>query len=268
MDFDVRYRKHVAIIGKEVSRRPVRRRKPDQQGDQHRAVPVPRSRRHRGTGRDHDGRTGFRPPGVRAHHDLRQGLRRPAVQRRRHRREVADDGVARQTSNTRSSARCARSASCGPAEPDNFSINKLDSLLGAFNNVVGDGPSGIGLLVTSIVIVRRRHRCHEYHVRVGDRAHAGDRHPQGDRRPAPQHPAAIPVRVRDNLPAGRPDRDRHRRRADCRDQLERPDAGEPLAPESWWWRSPSTTSGRRVRRPGSRLERCGDSTRSRHCGTR
>ncbi len=36
-----------------------------------------------------------------------------------------------------------------PAEADNFSINKLDSLLGAFNNIVG-AVLGIGLLVTSI----------------------------------------------------------------------------------------------------------------------
>jgi putative ABC transport system permease protein len=36
-----------------------------------------------------------------------------------------------------------------PTEPDNFSINKLDSLLGAFNNIVG-AVLGIGLLVTSI----------------------------------------------------------------------------------------------------------------------
>jgi len=36
-----------------------------------------------------------------------------------------------------------------PAEEDNFSINKLDSLMGAFNSVVG-AMLGIGLLVTSI----------------------------------------------------------------------------------------------------------------------
>ncbi len=36
-----------------------------------------------------------------------------------------------------------------PAEDDNFSINKLDSLLGAFNSVVG-AVLGIGILVTSI----------------------------------------------------------------------------------------------------------------------
>ena len=36
-----------------------------------------------------------------------------------------------------------------PAEEDNFSINKLDSLLGAFNSIVG-AVLGIGLLVTSI----------------------------------------------------------------------------------------------------------------------
>ena len=36
-----------------------------------------------------------------------------------------------------------------PAEDDNFSINKLDSLLGAFNSVVG-AVLAIGLLVTSI----------------------------------------------------------------------------------------------------------------------
>lgn len=38
-----------------------------------------------------------------------------------------------------------------PAEPDNFSINKLDSLLGAFNTIVG-AVLGIGLLVTSIAL--------------------------------------------------------------------------------------------------------------------
>ena len=36
-----------------------------------------------------------------------------------------------------------------PVEEDNFSINKLDSLLGAFNSIVG-AVLGIGLLVTSI----------------------------------------------------------------------------------------------------------------------
>jgi len=38
-----------------------------------------------------------------------------------------------------------------PTEPDNFSINKLDSLLGAFNSIVG-AVLGIGLLVTSIAL--------------------------------------------------------------------------------------------------------------------
>ena len=38
-----------------------------------------------------------------------------------------------------------------PAEPDNFSTNKLDSLLGAFNNIVG-AVVGIGLLITSIAL--------------------------------------------------------------------------------------------------------------------
>jgi putative ABC transport system permease protein len=38
-----------------------------------------------------------------------------------------------------------------PAEPENFSINKLDSLLGAFNSIVG-AVLGIGLLVTSIAL--------------------------------------------------------------------------------------------------------------------
>ena len=38
-----------------------------------------------------------------------------------------------------------------PTEGDNFSINKLDSLMGAFNNIVG-AVLGIGLLVTSIAL--------------------------------------------------------------------------------------------------------------------
>ncbi len=39
-----------------------------------------------------------------------------------------------------------------PAEDDNFSINKLDSLMGAFNSVFG-AVLGIGLLVTSIALI-------------------------------------------------------------------------------------------------------------------
>jgi len=38
-----------------------------------------------------------------------------------------------------------------PAEPDNFSINKLDSLLGAFNSIVG-AVVGVGLVITSIAL--------------------------------------------------------------------------------------------------------------------
>jgi putative ABC transport system permease protein len=38
-----------------------------------------------------------------------------------------------------------------PAEDDNFTINKLDSLLGAFNSIVG-AVLGIGLLVTGIAL--------------------------------------------------------------------------------------------------------------------
>jgi putative ABC transport system permease protein len=38
-----------------------------------------------------------------------------------------------------------------PSEPDNFSINKLDSLLGAFNSIMG-AIVGIGLLITSIAL--------------------------------------------------------------------------------------------------------------------
>jgi putative ABC transport system permease protein len=38
-----------------------------------------------------------------------------------------------------------------PAEADNFSINKLDSMLGAFNNIIG-AVVGVGLLITSIAL--------------------------------------------------------------------------------------------------------------------
>ena len=38
-----------------------------------------------------------------------------------------------------------------PAEEENFSINKLDSLLGAFNNIIG-AVIGIGVLITSIAL--------------------------------------------------------------------------------------------------------------------
>ena len=38
-----------------------------------------------------------------------------------------------------------------PAEGDNFSINKLDSMLGAFNNIIG-AVIGVGLLITSIAL--------------------------------------------------------------------------------------------------------------------
>ena len=38
-----------------------------------------------------------------------------------------------------------------PAEGDNFSINKLDSMLGAFNNIIG-AVVGVGLVITSIAL--------------------------------------------------------------------------------------------------------------------
>ena len=41
---------------------------------------------------------------------------------------------------------------------------------------------------------RRRHRDHEHHARLGDRADARDRHPHGDRREGPRHPHAVPDR--------------------------------------------------------------------------
>jgi putative ABC transport system permease protein len=38
-----------------------------------------------------------------------------------------------------------------PSEPDNFSTNKLDSLLGAFNSIMG-AVVGVGLVITSIAL--------------------------------------------------------------------------------------------------------------------
>jgi putative ABC transport system permease protein len=38
-----------------------------------------------------------------------------------------------------------------PSEPDNFAINKLDSLLGAFNSIMG-AVVGVGLVITSIAL--------------------------------------------------------------------------------------------------------------------
>ena len=45
-----------------------------------------------------------------------------------------------------------------------------------------------------------RHRHHEHHAGVGDRAHPRDRHPQGDRSAAARHRAAVPHRSRHPVP--------------------------------------------------------------------
>ena len=60
-----------------------------------------------------------------------------------------------------------------------------------------------------------RHRHHEYHAGVGDRAHAGDRLAHGGRRAPPRHSLPVPDRGGDALRGRRADRpaDRRRRRA-------------------------------------------------------
>ena len=84
------------------------------------------------------------------------------------------------------------SQAAGRRKTDNFSINKLDSLLGAFNSVVG-AVLGIGLLVTSIsLFVGGIGVMNIMFVSVTE-THARDRHPQGDRCKATQHPDAVPV---------------------------------------------------------------------------
>lgn len=114
-----------------------------------------------------------------------------------------------------------------PSERDDFSINKLDTLLGAFNNVMGVVLL-VGLLVTGISLFVGGGGRDEHHVRFGHRANAGDRHPQGDRSEAPEHPRAVPVRIVRDLPHGR--FDRHGAGGDSnRGDQPRLDAGERVA---------------------------------------
>ena len=55
---------------------------------------------------------------------------------------------------------------------------------------------------------RRRHRDHEHHAGLGDRADARDRDPHGDRREGARHPDAVPDRSARPLDRGRGDRHR------------------------------------------------------------
>jgi putative ABC transport system permease protein len=71
---------------------------------------------------------------------------------------------------------------------------------------------------------RGRHRHHEHHARVGDRAHARDRHPQGARCDTVPDPLPVPDRGGDAVPRRRHDRGgargRHVGRATQRAPLE------------------------------------------------
>jgi len=106
-----------------------------------------------------------------------------------------------------------------PNQPDDFSINQQDQFVQMFNRVAGT----IALIACSSppVPVRRRHRHHEHHVRLGRRADARNWHSQGHRRQTPHHPAAISDRSRLHL---------HDRRVDRLGHCLADDADHPAVP--------------------------------------
>ena len=63
---------------------------------------------------------------------------------------------------------------------------------------------------------RRRHRHHEHHAGIRDRAHQGDRAPHGGRRATPRHPQSVPDRGGDLVRDRRADRIGDRRRCGAR----------------------------------------------------
>ena len=136
-----------------------------------------------------------------------------------------------------------------PGDKENFSINKMDSLLEMFNNVMGVVLL-IGIVITGISLFVGGVGCDEHHVRLGHRAYARDRNPQGDRRQEALDPRPIPLRVGSDLPHRRP-HGPAARRGRHRDHQPHADAGEHLSGNRR--RRPAGLDGnrhRRRRRPG------------------
>ena len=172
---------------------PVRRRRPDRAGDPHPQGAVRRDRHARAQGTEPDGAgPGRRDPDADHHrpqpgarrqrrqaalggHDLRQGARRRGHGRGRRARSAACCASATGCSPGRkTTSRCATCRRCwrrGGVEPHHDAAARRGRL--------GVAAGG-------------RHRHHEHHAGVGDRAHARDRVADGGRRARSRHPVAVP----------------------------------------------------------------------------
>ena len=99
-----------------------------------------------------------------------------------------------QTRSTRSPTCCASATASARATNDDFFIyTQLDIASTAESHEQGHDHAARER--RGGVAAGRRHRDHEHHAGLGDRADARDRHPPRDRREAPRHPAAVPGRA-------------------------------------------------------------------------
>jgi putative ABC transport system permease protein len=80
----------------------------------------------------------------------------------------------------------------GPGQDDDFTIRSQEEFAAtAAATTQTMRYLLVGIAIVSLVV--RRHRDHEHHARVGDRADARDRHPHGDRRQGAPRARAVPA---------------------------------------------------------------------------
>ena len=130
--------------------------------------------------------------------------------------------TARIWSTRRSRSRmCCASAAHAAGPSDDFNVRNLAEFLQAPERGADDAEWLFGATSRHLAD-RRRHRHHEHHAGVGDRADARDRPAHGGRRAPARHPRAVPGRGGHAVPARRADRRGARNRRSRRASAEPP----------------------------------------------
>ena len=104
-----------------------------------------------------------------------------------------------------SSGCCAQRHHIAEGEPDDFRVMVQDEIREVYSSILGGITAMVGLDRRHRA-PGRRHRHHEHHAGVGDRAHARDRPAQGGRRAPQGHPDPVPDRGGGAVVARRPGR--------------------------------------------------------------